>query len=73
MSVLTSVLTCCLRFVTPLIMITVNLIKSSFASSDLVSLIIFLVKGQLYDQIDGVAMGSPLGPSMANILCVLWR
>ena len=23
--------------------------------------------GQLYDQIDGVAMGSPLGPTLANI------
>ena len=23
--------------------------------------------GQLFDQIDGVAMGSPLGPSLANI------
>ena len=27
----------------------------------------FVFNGQLYDQIDGVAMASPLGPSMANI------
>ena len=32
----------------------------------------FVFNGQLYDQIDGVAMGSPLGPSMANIfMCAL--
>ena len=28
---------------------------------------IFLFNGQLYSQIDGVAMGSPLGPTLANI------
>ena len=27
----------------------------------------FLYKGQYYDQIDGVAMGSPLGPVLANL------
>ena len=27
----------------------------------------FLFDGQFYDQIDGVAMGSPLGPVLANI------
>ena len=27
----------------------------------------FVFNGQLYDQIDGVAMGSPLGPTLANI------
>ena len=27
----------------------------------------FLFDGQYYDQIDGVAMGSPLGPVLANI------
>ena len=27
----------------------------------------FLFNGFLYDQIDGVAMGSPLGPTLANI------
>ena len=27
----------------------------------------FLFNGKLYDQVDGVAMGSPLGPSLANI------
>ena len=27
----------------------------------------FLFNGRLYDQIDGVAMGSPLGPTLANI------
>ena len=32
----------------------------------------FVFNGQLYDQIYGVAMGSPLGPSMANIfMCAL--
>ena len=27
----------------------------------------FILDGQYYDQIDGVAMGSPLGPVLANI------
>ncbi|XP_065645429.1 uncharacterized protein LOC136075913 [Hydra vulgaris] len=27
----------------------------------------FLFKGQIYDQIDGVAMGSPLAPVLANL------
>ena len=27
----------------------------------------FVFNGQLFDQIDGVAMGPPLGPSLANI------
>ena len=27
----------------------------------------FVFDGQYYDQIDGVAMGSPLGPALANI------
>ena len=32
----------------------------------------FVFNGQLYDQLDGVAMASPLGPSMANIfMCAL--
>ena len=32
----------------------------------------FVFNGQLFDQIDGVAMGSPLGPSLANIfMCIL--
>ena len=32
----------------------------------------FAFNGQLYDLIDGVAMGSPLGPSMGNIfMCAL--
>ena len=32
----------------------------------------FVFNGQLYDQLDGVAMGSPLGPSMASIfMCAL--
>ena len=26
----------------------------------------FLYKGKLYKQVDGVAMGSPLGPTLAN-------
>ena len=26
----------------------------------------FLFKGQFYDQVDGVAMGSPLAPALAN-------
>ena len=29
---------------------------------------IFLFNGLLYQQIDGVAMGSPLGPLLANVL-----
>ena len=33
----------------------------------------FAFDGQYYDQIDGVAMGSPLGPVLANILCVFSR
>ena len=28
----------------------------------------FLFNGVLYDQVDGVTMGSTLGPSLANIL-----
>ena len=28
---------------------------------------LFIFDGQYYDQIDGVAMGSPLGPVLANI------
>jgi len=33
---------------------------------------LFQFNGQLYEQIDGVAMGSPLGPLMANVfLCHL--
>ena len=42
--------------------------------SDLKNLLVFTTKrshfvfdGQYYDQIDGVAMGSPLGPVLANI------
>ena len=32
----------------------------------------FVFNGQLFDQIDGVAMRSPLGPSLANIfMCML--
>ena len=32
----------------------------------------FVFDGQLYDQIDGMAMGSPLGPSLANLfICAL--
>lgn len=31
---------------------------------------LFQFNGQLYKQTDGVAMGSPLGPLMANALCV---
>ena len=27
----------------------------------------FLINGETYDQIDGVAMGSPLGPALANL------
>ena len=28
----------------------------------------FLFKGAFYDQVDGVAMGSPLAPVLANLL-----
>jgi len=33
----------------------------------------FVFDGQFFDQSDGVAMGSPLGPVLANILCVSLR
>ena len=34
----------------------------------------FVFDGQYYDQIDGIAMGSPLGPALANIfMCDLKR
>ena len=32
----------------------------------------FIFKGQIYQQIDGVAMGSPLGPIFANIFVIPW-
>ena len=31
----------------------------------------FQFNGQLYEQTEGVAMGSPLGPLMANVMCHL--
>ena len=32
----------------------------------------FMFDGKFYDQVDGAAMGSPLGPSLANIfICAL--
>ena len=31
------------------------------------------MKEKYYDQVDGVAMGSPLGPLLANILCVILK
>lgn len=30
---------------------------------------LFQFNGNLYEQTDGVAMGSPLGPLLANVLC----
>ena len=30
----------------------------------------FVFNGQLYKQVDGVAMGSPLGPTLANAFLV---
>ena len=30
----------------------------------------FLFNGQLYKQVDGVAMGSPLGPTLTNVFLV---
>jgi len=33
----------------------------------------FPFDGKYYDQIDGFTMGSPLGPVLANILCVILK
>ena len=33
----------------------------------------FQFEDKYFDQIDGVAMGSPLGPILANILCQIWN
>jgi len=33
----------------------------------------FLFKGVFYDQIDGVAMGSPLAPDLANLFMGHWE
>ena len=33
----------------------------------------FLFDGELYQQVDSVAMGSPLGPSLANIFFAIMR
>tara|TARA_Y100000310_G_scaffold202746_1_gene202988 strand:- start:291 stop:1547 length:1257 start_codon:yes stop_codon:yes gene_type:complete len=33
----------------------------------------FLFDGQYYEQVDGVAMGSPLGPTLANIFLCYWE
>ena len=35
--------------------------------------IMFFFNGKLYQQIDGVAMGSPLGPTLANIFLCHWE
>ena len=43
---------------------------SSYCSAELELLLcnqLFQFNGQLYQQTDGVAMGSPLGPLMANV------
>ena len=33
----------------------------------------FLFNGTYYEQVDGVAMGSPLGPTLANIFLCYWE
>ena len=33
----------------------------------------FMFNNKFYKQIDGVAMGSPLGPALANILCAVLK
>ena len=32
-----------------------------------------MVNNKYYKKLDGVAVGSPLGPGLANILCVVLR
>ena len=32
-----------------------------------------MVNNKYYKKLDGVAVGSPLGPALANILCVVLR
>ena len=72
LSVLICVLICCLRD-------TLLFGDCRFNRDQLRNLLTFAVKdnqsvfnGRLYDQIDGIAMGPPLGPSMPNIcMCSL--
>ena len=59
---------------TETIKLAVDLIKTSQPDQDLTGLFNFatcethfLFKGKFYDQIDGVAMGSPLVPVLVNL------
>ena len=33
----------------------------------------FIFDGKFYEQCDGVAMGSPLGPTLANVFCAILK
>lgn len=35
--------------------------------------ILFIFNNTLYSQVDGVAMGNPLGPTLANIFLCYWE
>ena len=52
-----------------------TLTSNEFASllKTAVSEVPFLFNGEYYKQIDGVAMGSPLGPSLANAFLAKWE
>ena len=75
MKALTCVLTYCLKTLILLSIMVVPLIAKVFANYFVPHTVKenhFICDGELYDQVDGVAMGSPLGPILANMfMCAL--
>ena len=51
--------------------ISVNKTLSIFSEQQLLKDQLFIFNGQLYEQTDGIVMGSPLGPLLASVfMCV---